>query len=38
MFAIAVFLGWNCYQLDVKTAFLHRDLEEEVYGQGKASQ
>lgn len=29
--ALAAQRGWSVYQLDVKSAFLHRDLSEEVY-------
>ena len=31
MFAIAAHLDYEIWQIDVKTAFLNRELEEEVY-------
>ncbi|KAH9294641.1 hypothetical protein KI387_038229, partial [Taxus chinensis] len=29
--AIAASQGWPVYQMDVKSAFLHGDLQEEIY-------
>lgn len=31
LFALAAVLDWEILQLDIKTAFLYPDLEEEIY-------
>ena len=29
--ALAAEMGWRIHQMDVKTAFLHGEIEEEIY-------
>jgi len=31
MLALSAHMGWNIHQMDVKTAFLNSQIEEEVY-------
>ena len=31
LFALQAMLGWKCHQMDVKTAFLHGDVDEVIY-------